>query len=145
MAHRAVYKTGMANRWLLKTEPSAYSFAQLQKDKRTVWDGVKNNLALKHIAAIKKGDAIVIYHTGDEKAVVGLARAASDAYADPDKKDPKLLVFDIEAEKAMPRPVTLAEVKADPKLKSFDLVRLPRLSVMPVSDEQWKAIEAMAK
>ncbi|HEY6197554.1 MAG TPA: EVE domain-containing protein [Candidatus Binatia bacterium] len=135
----------MANRWLLKTEPSAYSFAQLQKDKRTVWDGVKNNLALKHLSAIKKGDAIVIYHTGDEKAVVGIARAASDAYPDPGKKDPKLLVFDIEAEKAMPRPVTLREVKADPKLRSFDLVRLPRLSVMPVSDDEWRAIEAMAK
>ena len=135
----------MANRWLLKTEPSSYSFQQLQKDQRTVWDGVKNNLALKHIKAIKKGDAIVIYHTGDEKAVVGLARAASDAYPDPGKKDPKLPVFDIEAEKAMPRPVTLAEIKADPKLKAFDLVRLPRLSVMPVSDDQWKAIEGMAK
>ena len=135
----------MANRWLFKTEPSSYSFQQLQKDKRTVWDGVKNNLALKHLSAIKKGDAIVVYHTGDEKAVVGLARAASDAYPDPGKKDPKLLVVDIEADKPMPRPVTLAEVKADQKLKSFDLVRLPRLSVMPVSDDAWKAIEGMAK
>jgi predicted RNA-binding protein with PUA-like domain len=135
----------MANRWLFKTEPSAYSFQQLQKDKRTVWDGVKNNLALKHLSAIKKGDALVIYHTGDEKAVVGLARAASDAYPDPGKKDPKLLVVDIEADKPMPRPVTLAEIKADPKLKAFDLVRLPRLSVMPVSDDAWRAIEGMAK
>lgn len=135
----------MANRWLFKTEPSAYSFQQLQKDKRTVWDGVKNNLALKHLSAIKRGEAIVVYHTGDEKAVVGLAHAASDAYPDPGKKDPKLLVVDIEADKALPRPVTLAEIKADPKLKSFDLVRLPRLSVMPVSDDEWKAIESMAK
>jgi len=135
----------MANRWLFKTEPSAYSFQQLEKDKRTAWDGVKNNLALKHLAAIKKGDAIFIYHTGDEKAVVGHARAESGAYPDPAKNDPKLLVIDIEAEKPLPRPVTLAEVKADPKLKSFDLVRLPRLSVMPVSDEQWKAIEAKAR
>jgi predicted RNA-binding protein with PUA-like domain len=135
----------MANRWLFKTEPSAYSFQQLQKDKRTVWDGVKNNLALKHLSAIKKGDALVVYHTGDEKAVVGLARAASDAYPDPGKKDPKLLVVDIEADKPMPRPVTLAEIKADPKLKAFDLVRLPRLSVMPVSDDAWRAIEGMAK
>jgi predicted RNA-binding protein with PUA-like domain len=135
----------MPNRWLLKTEPSAYSFAQLQKDKRTAWDGVKNNLALKHVGAIKEGDAIFIYHTGDEKAVIGCARAASAAYPDPGKNDPKLLVFDIEAEKALPRPVTLAEIKGDPKLKSFDLVRLPRLSVMPVSAEQWAAIETMAK
>src|SRR4051794_37343681 len=135
----------MPNRWLFKTEPSAYSFAQLQKDKRTVWDGVKNNLALKHLRAIEKGDAILIYHTGEEKAVVGLARAASAAYPDPAKKDPKLLVVDLEAEKALTRPVTLAEVKADPKLKSFDLVRLPRLSIMPVGEAEWRAIEAMAR
>src|SRR5690242_12533891 len=115
----------MANRWLFKTEPSAYSFQQLQKDKRTPWDGVKNNLALKHLAAIKKGDAIFIYHTGEEKAVIGRARAASAAYADPSKKDPKLLVIDIEAEKPLTRPVTLAEVKAAGKLKDFALVRLP--------------------
>jgi predicted RNA-binding protein with PUA-like domain len=135
----------MANRWLFKTEPSAYSFQQLQKDKRTAWDGVKNNLALKHLGAIKKGDAIFIYHTGDEKAVIGRARAASAAYPDPGKKDPKLLVIDIEAEKPLARPVTLAEVKAAGKLKDFALVRLPRLSVMPVTDEQWTAIETMAE
>jgi predicted RNA-binding protein with PUA-like domain len=134
----------MANRWLFKTEPSAYSFQQLQNDRKTVWDGVKNNLALKHLAGIKKGDSIFIYHTGDEKAVVGEAKALSEAYPDPAKKDPKLLVIEIETGKALPRPVTLAETKADPKLKSFDLVRLPRLSVMPVSEEQWKIIEEMA-
>src|SRR4051812_48883899 len=135
----------MPNRWLFKTEPSAYSFSQLQKDKRTVWDGVKNNLALKHLSRIQKGDGILVYHTGDEKAVVGFARAASAAYPDPAKKEPKLLVIDIEAEKALPRPVTLAELKAAPQLKSFDLVRLPRLSIMPVSDEQWKMIEGVAE
>jgi predicted RNA-binding protein with PUA-like domain len=135
----------MSNRWLLKTEPSAYSFQQLEKDKRTVWDGVKNNLALKHLAAIKKDDQILVYHTGDEKAVVGVARAASAAYPDPGTKEPRRVVFDIEAEKPLARPVTLAEIKAVPKFKSFDLVRLPRLSVMPVSEEQWRAIEEMAR
>lgn len=135
----------MPNRWLFKTEPSAYSFKQLQKDQRTVWDGVKNNLALKHLGSIQKGDSIFIYHTGDEKAVVGMARAAGNAYPDPAHKDGKLLVIDIEAEKPLSRPVSLAEIKADPKLKSFELVRLPRLSVMPVSDEQWKIIEEMAR
>jgi predicted RNA-binding protein with PUA-like domain len=135
----------MSNRWLFKTEPSAYSFQQLQKDKRTVWDGVKNNLALKHLASIKKSDWIFIYHTGDEKAVVGVARATGDAYSDPAAKDGKLVVIDVEAEKPLSRPVSLAEIKADPKLKGFDLVRLPRLSVMPVSDEQWKIIEEMAR
>lgn len=135
----------MANRWLFKTEPSAYSFQQLQKDKKTVWDGVKNNLALKNLKDIQKGDEILIYHTGDEKAAVGVARALSGAYSDPGKKDPKLLVVDIEAVKALPRPVTLAEVKANSKLKNFDLVRLPRLSIMKVSDDQWKSIEDMVR
>lgn len=135
----------MANHWLFKTEPSAYSFQQLEKDKRSVWDGVKNSLALKHLAAVKKGDSILIYHTGEEKAAVGLARALSGPYSDPAKKNPKLLVVEIEAAKALARPVTLAEIKANTKLKSFDLVRLPRLSVMPVSDEQWKIIEEIAE
>lgn len=134
----------MAKRWLFKTEPGAYSFQQLQKDQRTVWDGVKNNLALKHLSEVKKGDGILIYHTGDEKAAVGIARALSGAYPDPKKRDPKLLVVDIEPVKDLPRPVTLSEMRANSKLAKFDLLRLPRLSVMPVSEEQWKAIEAMA-
>jgi predicted RNA-binding protein with PUA-like domain len=135
----------MANRWLFKTEPSVYSFQQLQKDKKTIWDGVKNNLALKNLKDIKKGDPILIYHTGDEKAAVGVARALSGSYADPSNKDPKLLVVDIEAVKPLPRPVTLAEVKANKKLANFDLVRLSRLSIMKVSDDQWEILEGMAK
>ncbi|MGH7827795.1 MAG: EVE domain-containing protein [Candidatus Binatia bacterium] len=135
----------MANRWLFKTEPSAYSFQQLEKDKKTAWDGVKNNLALKNLKDIQKGDEILIYHTGDEKAAVGVARALSGAYPDPGKNDPKLLVVDIEAVKVLPRSVTLAEVKANKKLANFDLVRLSRLSIMKVSNEQWEIIEGMAK
>jgi predicted RNA-binding protein with PUA-like domain len=135
----------MANRWLFKTEPSVYSFQQLEKDKKTMWDGVKNNLALKNLKDINKGDPILIYHTGDEKAAVGVARALSDAYPDPSQKNPKLLVVDIEALKPLPRPVTLAEVKANKKLANFDLVRLSRLSIMKVSDDQWDTIEGMAK
>ncbi|HXG52239.1 MAG TPA: EVE domain-containing protein [candidate division Zixibacteria bacterium] len=135
----------MANRWLFKTEPSAYSFQQLQRDGKTVWDGVKNNLALKNLKEVKKGDPIIIYHTGDEKAAVGTARASSGAYPDPEKKDPKLLVVEIEAGKAFAKPVTLGQIKAHPRLARFDLVRLPRLSVMPVTDEQWKIIEEMAR
>ena len=134
----------MANRWLFKTEPSVYSFQQLQRDKKTIWDGVKNNLALKNLKDISKGDEILIYHTGDEKAAVGVARALGDAYPDPSKKDPKLLVVDIEAVKPLPRPVTLAEVKANKKLANFDLVRLSRLSIMKVNDDQWQILEAMA-
>jgi predicted RNA-binding protein with PUA-like domain len=135
----------MANRWLFKTEPSVYSFQQLQKDKKTMWDGVKNNLALKNLKDIKKGDKIIIYHTGDEKAAVGVARALSGAYPDPSQKNPKLLVVDIEAVKPLARPVTLAEVKANQKLANFDLVRLSRLSIMKVSDDQWNTMEGMAK
>ena len=131
----------MATRWLFKTEPSVYSFQQLQKDKKTMWDGV----ALKNLKDIQKGDLIFIYHTGDEKQAVGVARALGGAYPDPSKKDPKLLVVDIEAVKPLAKPVTLAAVKADKKLANFDLVRNSRLSIMKVTDEQWEIMEAMAK
>src|SRR5215468_2775395 len=130
----------MATRWLFKTEPSAYSYQQLVKDKKTTWDGVKNNLALKNLKDIKKGDEILIYHTGDEKAVVGIARALGGAYPDPSQKNPRMLVVDIEAVKSLPRPVALAEVKANKKLANFDLVRLSRLSIMKVSGDQASAL-----
>lgn len=135
----------MANRWLFKTEPSVYSFQQLQKNKKTIWDGVANNLALKNLKDIKKGELILIYHTGDERQAVGVARALGGAYPDPSKKDLKALVVDIEAVKPLPRPVTLAEVKANKKLANFDLVRLGRLSIVKVSDEQWQTIEEIAR
>jgi predicted RNA-binding protein with PUA-like domain len=135
----------MAGRWLLKTEPSAYSFAQLQRDKRAVWDGVKNPMALKNLSHVQKGDQLFIYHTGDEKAVVGIAAAQSAAYPDPKKNDPKLLVIDIAPAATLPRPVTLAEIKANSMFKGWELVRLPRLSVMPVSPEHWAEIERLAK
>ena len=128
-----------------RREPSVYSYQQLVKDKKTVWDGVANNLALKNLRDIKKGEQVFIYHTGDEKAAVGVAKALSEAYPDPSKKDPKLLVVDVEPVRALPRPVTLAEVKAHPKLKNFDLVRNSRLSIMKVTDEQWEIMEGMAK
>jgi predicted RNA-binding protein with PUA-like domain len=135
----------MATRWLFKTEPSVYSYQQLVKDKKTMWDGVANNLALKNLKDIKKGEQILIYHTGDEKQAVGIARALGGAYADPGNKDPRLLVVDIEPVKALAKPVTLAQVKADKKLANFDLVRNSRLSIMKVTDEQWDAMMGMAK
>jgi 5,10-methylenetetrahydrofolate reductase/predicted RNA-binding protein with PUA-like domain len=135
----------MAHGWLLKTEPSTYSFADLQRDKRTVWDGVKNPQALKNISQVKKGDRLLIYHTGDEKAVVGSATALSDGYPDPKKHDPKLLVLDLAPAAALPRPVPLAEIKANAKFTGWELVRLPRLSVMPVSKDHWAEIERLAK
>lgn len=131
-------------RFLVKTEPNTYSFANLQRDKRTVWDGVSNPVALKHLESIKKGDTVVIYHTGDEKQAVGLATAASDPYPDPKLKDPKRPVIDLAADKPLPKPVTLAQVKADAELKGTELARLPRLSVMPFTEAQFKRLLKMA-
>jgi predicted RNA-binding protein with PUA-like domain len=109
-----------------------------------VWSGVKNPLAQKHLRSVKRGDRIFYYHTGDEKAVVGTARAAGDAYPDPKDKAGKASVVDVAPVKKLPRPVTLAEIKADPAFKAFPLVRIARLSVMPVSDEEWARIEEMS-
>ena len=132
--------------WLFKTEPSSYSFAQLERDGRTTWDGVANALARKHLGAVTRGDRILIYHTGDEKAVVGIAVATSDAYPDPKAPgDARAVVVDVIPKHALKRPVTLAELKARPALARFPLVRLPRLSVMPVSATEWKEIERLAK
>ena len=135
----------MAQRWLFKTEPSAYSFAQLEADRRTVWDGVKNALALKHLAAVAKGDEVLVYHTGDEKAVIGIAEVVRGAYPDPKQKDARLVVVDLRPHRALARPVSLAEMRANGKLAGFDLLRLPRLSVMPVPAASWTAIMEMAK
>jgi predicted RNA-binding protein with PUA-like domain len=131
-------------RFLVKTEPSTYSFADLQRDKRTVWDGVSNPVALKHLATIRKGDTVIVYHTGDEKQAVGLAVAASDAYADPKLEDPKRWVVDLTAERVLPEPVTLARVKADAVLKGTELARLPRLSVMPFTEDQFQRLLRLA-
>ena len=133
----------MASIWLFKTEPSSYAYDQLERDGKAVWDGVKNPVARKYLAAVKKGDQVLVYHTGDEKAVVGIARAAGDAY--PETKDGKSSVVDVEPVKKLPRPVTLAEIKADAAFKSFALVRISRLSVMPVTDEEWQRIEQKAR
>jgi len=130
--------------FLVKTEPSTYSYADLVRDKRTVWDGVSNPLALKHLATIRKGDVVAIYHTGNEKQAVGLAVAASDAYPDPKLGDPRRVVVDLKPDRALPRPVTLAEVKADVVLRTTELARLPRLSVMPFSAAQWKQLLKLA-
>jgi len=131
-------------RFLVKTEPSSYSFANLQRDRRAVWDGVSNPVALKHLATIRTGDTVVVYHTGEEKQAVGLAVATSDAYPDPKLKDPRRPVVDLAPDKPLPKPVTLAQVKADPMLKTSDLARLPRLSVMPFSEAQFKRLLQMA-
>jgi predicted RNA-binding protein with PUA-like domain len=130
--------------WLLKEEPSTYSFDTLLQDKRTVWSGVKNPLAQKHLHAIRRGDQILYYHTGNEKAVVGIAKALSNAYADPADTNGKQAVVDVGAVKRLTRPVSLAEIKADARFRTFPLVRISRLSVMPVTDQEWRWIEDMA-
>jgi predicted RNA-binding protein with PUA-like domain len=130
--------------WILKTEPSTYSFDRLVNERRAVWDGVSNALALKHIRSMAKGDQVFIYHSGDDKALVGLARVVADPYPDPKAKDPRLFVVDIEAGDRLARPVTLAEVKADPAFAELGLVRMSRLSVIPVPVEQWKRLLGMA-
>jgi len=134
----------MATKWLLKSDPEHYSFSDLARDGKTVWDGISNNLALKHLRNVRRGDLIIVYHTGNERAAVGLAEAASDPYPDPQQKDVRLVVIDLQAKQKLARPVTLDEIKKSGDLKNFDLVRLPRLSVMPVTDAQWNAILAMA-
>jgi predicted RNA-binding protein with PUA-like domain len=131
--------------WLFKEEPSSYNFVELTRDGRTVWAGVKNPLAQKHLRAVKKGDRVFYYHTGSEKAIVGVAKAAGDAYPDPKDKTRKAFVVDIEPERPLARPVTLAEIKASKAFTSFPLTRLPRLSVMPVSDAEWREIELIAR
>jgi predicted RNA-binding protein with PUA-like domain len=120
--------------FLFKTEPSTYSFEDLTRDKTTVWDGVSNAVALKYLRTIKKGDTIFIYHTGDEKQVVGLATADSDPFADPKLDDPKRVVVRLKAGRALPFPVPLSTFRTDAVLKSSELVRLPRLSVMPLTE-----------
>jgi predicted RNA-binding protein with PUA-like domain len=130
--------------WLIKEEPTHYSFDDLVGEKRTVWSGVKNALAQKHLKSVKKGDRIFYYHTGDEKAVVGIAKAASDAYPDPKDHSGKLAVVDVAPVEKLPRPVTLAEIKATKALAAMPLVRISRLSVMPVTDKEWTTIERLA-
>ncbi|HZT78338.1 MAG TPA: EVE domain-containing protein [Vicinamibacterales bacterium] len=130
--------------WLFKEEPTHYSYDDFAADGKTVWSGVKNPVAQKHLHAVKKGDRIFYYHTGDEKAVVGIARALGNAYDDPKDGSGKSAVVDIAPVKKLKRPVTLKEIKADPAFKEFPLVRISRLSVMPVTDAEWMRIEKLS-
>lgn len=132
-------------RWLVKEEPTHYSFDQFVADGSTVWSGVKNPLAQKNLRAMQKGDRVFYYHTGNEKAVVGTATVTVAAYPDPKDKSGRLVVVELVPEQKLRRPVTLAEIKAAGRFADFPLVRLPRLSVMPVTDAQWAAIEAMSR
>ncbi len=132
-------------RWLFKTDPETYSWQDLVKVKKEVWDGVANPLALKHLRAAAKGDAVFIYHTGAEKSVMGIGRILSAAYASAGDASGKPSVIDLEAREALKRPVSLAEIKSHPGLAGWELVRFSRLSVMPVSEVQWETVLALSR
>jgi predicted RNA-binding protein with PUA-like domain len=130
-------------RWLFKEEPTHYSFADLQRDGTAVWDGISNNLALQYLRQVRRGDRVFFYHTGKEKAVVGEMRVTADPQIAAD--DPKLVSVEVEPVRRLLRPVPLAEIKADAALADWDLVRLPRLSVLPVTAAQWQRVEELSK
>lgn len=130
--------------WLFKEEPTHYSYDDLARDGRTTWTGVRNPVAQKHLRSVKKGDRVFFYHTGTEKAVIGIAKAAGDAYPDPSDESGKFHAVDIVPVRKLKAPVTLAAVKADRHFASFPLTRVPRLSVMPVTDDEWQRIEKMS-
>ena len=130
----------MPNYWLVKTEPSSYSYDDLAKSETAVWDGVKNPVAIRNLRAMHPGDQVLVYHTGDEKAVVGWATVVSSPYPDPKIKDPTLFVIDLKAHRRLPKPVTLAQIKADKTFVDLPIVRQGRLSVSPVTAPQWKRV-----
>jgi len=130
--------------WLLKTEASVYSFDDLVREKKATWDGVNNPVALKNLRAMEPGDKVFIYHTGDEKQVVGTASVVKGGYPDPKQKNEKLVVVDLRAGKRLPKPVTLAQIKADKRFAGWDLIRIGRLSVVPTTAEQWAAVMELA-
>jgi predicted RNA-binding protein with PUA-like domain len=130
--------------WLLKTEPSTFSWDDLVRDKKAVWDGVANATALKHVRTARKGDLALVYHTGDVRAAVGVAEITSDPYPDPNEADEKLAVFDLKPKKKLKRPVTLDAIKADEAFAGWDLLRISRLSVVPVPEAMWKRIAELA-
>lgn len=130
--------------WLFKEEPSNYSYDDLARDGRTSWTGVRNPVAQKHLRSVQKGDRIFFYHTGDQKSVVGIAKAADAAYPDPADTTGKLYAVDVVPVRKLKQPVTLASIKADTSFASMPLTRVPRLSVMPVSDAEWSRIEKMS-
>lgn len=134
----------MAN-WLFKEEPAHYSFDELELDGKTVWDGVDNNMARQNLRKVRRGDRILYYHTGKEKAVVGEMRAISDAGPDPNRADPKAVVVEVEAVRRLRNSVSLKQIKEDPQLAAWELVRLPRLSVMPVTPAQWSRVQELSR
>ena len=131
--------------WLLKTEPGEYSYEDLERDGKTTWDGVTNPVAVRNLRAMKPGDEVVVYHTGSERAAVGLAEVTRAARPDPKRADERLVVVDIAPRKRLSRPVTLGEIKSLPAFRDSPLVREGRLSVVPLTGEQWKGLMERAQ
>lgn len=131
------------NYWLVKSEPVKYSWDQFIRDGKTFWDGVRNYGARNNLKAMKKGDRVFFYHSNQGLAIVGIAEVVKEAYQDPTTIDPNWVAVDLKPLKALPRPVTLAEIKAEPRLRNMDLVRLSRLSVGAVKESEYKMIVAM--
>jgi predicted RNA-binding protein with PUA-like domain len=129
--------------WLFKEEPSCYNYADLERDGSTLWAGVKNALARKHLRSIRQGDRVLYYHTGREKAIVGEMLVVSAPTADPASDDPNAVAVKVEPVRRWQNPVTLEQIKADPLFADWELVRISRLSVMPVSPEQWQRLEEL--
>jgi predicted RNA-binding protein with PUA-like domain len=130
--------------WLVKSEPSTYSWEQLEKDKQTVWDGVRNYAARIHLKAMKKGDEVLFYHSNEGLEIVGIAKLAKEAYQDPSTSDTAWVAVDLKPYKKLKQPVSLEQIKADKRLSNMALVRIGRLSVQPVTDTEWKVIMEMA-
>lgn len=131
------------NYWLAKQEPSGprgYNFETLKKDKKTIWDGIHNNLALKHMREIKKGDLILFYHTGNERQIVGIMEVILEPYPNPKEDNKRFITFDVKYKKSLKRPITLDEMKKQKKFQNWELIRISRLSVMPVPKQIWDAI-----
>jgi len=131
------------NYWLMKTEPGTYSFSDLLKDKKTSWDGVRNFQARNNLKAMKKGDKVFIYHSGDDKAVVGIGKITKESYPDPTDKD--WIAVEVAAEKSLKNPVTLAQIKADKRLSNMTLVRSSRLSVQPVTADEFALVLSLSE
>ncbi|MEM3007179.1 MAG: EVE domain-containing protein [Candidatus Nitrosotenuis sp.] len=126
--------------WLCKQEPSTHNIERLEKEKKTMWDGVHNNLALKHMRQMKKGDLAFFYHSGDDKHIAGIMEVTSEAYPNPKESDPRYVVVDVKFKKKLKNPVTLSQIKSNKMFANWELLRISRLSVMPVPTQIWNEI-----
>jgi len=130
--------------WLVKSEPLKYSFDQFQKDGQTFWDGIRNYAARNHLKSMKKGDEVFFYHSNEGLEIVGIAKVAKEAYQDPTTDEDAWVVVDLKPVKKLKKPVSLEQIKKDKRLQNMALLRLSRLSVQPVTDEEWKIVMEMA-